>query len=261
MSAPAAVVLDMEGVLHVDWQPLAGAAAAVTALASAGIAVGLLTNTTGRTRADIARRLAGMGIELPAQRVVTAASATADHLRARHAGARVYVLGEPGSRPELAGVDLVDVPEAADVVVLGGPGPGWDYPLLNRVFRALRRGAPLVAMQRNAWWPTADGPALDAGMFVAGLEYAAGVQAHVVGKPSAAIYRSACEMLGAEPRGAMMVGDDLWSDLAPARALGMRTCLVRTGKGTSFDAVEGEVDLDLADLAALPRALGLAPTA
>jgi hypothetical protein len=34
----------------------------------------------------------------------------------------------------------------------------------------------------------------------------------------------------------------------------MRTCLVRTGKGSAFGAVD--VDLDLADLAALPAALG-----
>jgi ribonucleotide monophosphatase NagD (HAD superfamily) len=51
----------------------------------------------------------------------------------------------------------------------------------------------------------------------------------------------------------MMVGDDPESDLAPAAGIGMRTCLVRTGKGSSFGSMD--VDLDLADLAALPGAL------
>ena len=51
-----------------------------------------------------------------------------------------------------------------------------------------------------------------------------------------------------------MVGDDPESDLAPAAGIGMRTCLVRTGKGSAVGAVD--VDLDLADLAALPAALG-----
>ena len=76
----------------------------------------------------------------------------------------------------------------------------------------------------------------------------------MVGKPSPAIYRSACQLLGVDPAEAMMVGDDPESDLAPARAIGMRTCLVRTGKGAAAGAAD--VDLDLPDLAALPAALG-----
>jgi FMN phosphatase YigB (HAD superfamily) len=47
-----------------------------------------------------------------------------------------------------------------------------------------------------------------------------------------------------------MVGDDLESDLWPARALGMRVVLVRTGKGGTFSPGPGDVDLDVADLAA-----------
>jgi ribonucleotide monophosphatase NagD (HAD superfamily) len=101
-----------------------------------------------------------------------------------------------------------------------------------------------------------DGPSLDAGMFVAGLEFSSGVTATVVGKPSPAIYRSACELLGVEPERAMMVGDDLETDLPPARSIGMHTCLVRTGKGATFADPAAEVDLDLPSLAALPSAIG-----
>ena len=75
MTPPRAVVLDMEGVLHVDWQAIDGSAAAVERLAGAGVGIAVLTNTTGRTRADIAERLAGMGMPIPAGRIVTAASA------------------------------------------------------------------------------------------------------------------------------------------------------------------------------------------
>ena len=151
---------------------------------------------------------------------------------------------------ELEGVELVDDPAAADVILLGGPDEGWTYPRLNAVFRRLVDGVPLVAMQRNRWWPTVDGPSLDAGAFVAGLEYATGIEATVVGKPAPGIFEVACELAGAPPREAAMVGDDLESDLRPARALGMRVVLVRTGKGASFSPGPGDVDLDAADLAA-----------
>jgi len=165
----------------------------------------------------------------------------------------VYALVERGAVGELDGIELVDDPGTAEVVLLGGPDESWTYGRLNAVFRALLEGVPLVAMQQNRWWPTADGPALDAGMFVVGLSYAAATEPVVVGKPATEIYRSACRLLGVDPAEAMMVGDDPESDLAPAAGIGMRTCLVRTGKGASFGEVD--VDLDLADLAALPAAL------
>ena len=140
------------------------------------------------------------------------------------------------------------------MILLGGPDASWTYERLNAVFRALLEGVPLVAMQRNRWWPTVSGPSLDAGAFVAGLEYAAGTSAYVVGKPSEEIYRRACTLLGVEPGEALMVGDDLESDLPPAAAVGMSTCLVRTGKGASFPP-RASVDLDLPSLADLRDAL------
>ena len=248
------VVLDMEGVLHIDWEPIPGAPEAVRALRGAGLELAILTNTTGKTRHDMAERLGAMGIEFAPERIVTAAWATAEYLRAVHPGARVHALVERGVSDDLQGLDLVDDPAEADVIVLGGPDGGWTYDRLNAVFRALHGGAQLVAMQRNRWWTTAAGPALDAGMFVAGLEYAARVEATVIGKPSPEIYRTACDAMGAVPAAAMMVGDDLESDLPPARAIGMQTCLVRTGKGSSF-STDADADLDLPDLGALPEAL------
>jgi len=250
MMPPRAVVLDMEGVLHVDWRPIPGSAEAVERLAAAGVGIAVLTNTTGRTRADIAGRLEAMGMPIPPGRIVTAASAAAEHLRRHHAGARVHALVEPAIAVEFEGVELVGDPAAADVVLLGGPDEGWTYPRLNAIFRRLVAGVPLVAMQRNRWWPTADGPSLDAGAFVAGLEYATAIEAVVVGKPAPGIFEVACDLAGAPPGEAVMIGDDLESDLRPARAIGMRAALVRTGKGTSFSPAPGDVDADVADLAA-----------
>ena len=254
---PRALVLDMEGVLHVDWAALPGSTEAVQRFAAAGLEIAVLTNTTGRTRAEIAGRLAGLGMPVPAERIVTSASATAAHLRDAAPAPRVYALAEPGVLEEFAGLELVDRPADADTIVLGGPDDRWTYAALNDACAALMRGAALVAMQRNRWWTTRAGPALDAGMFVAGLEYAAGVEATVIGKPSPGIFAAACALAGADPAEAMMVGDDLESDLRPAAGLGMATCLVRTGKGETFTPAAGEVGMHVDDLAALAGALGL----
>ena len=99
-----------------------------------------------------------------------------------------------------------------------------------RAFAELEAGALLYCLHRNRWWQTKRGPLLDAGAFVAGLEYAAEVEAHLLGKPSPAFFAAACEALDAEPKMTWMVGDDLESDIVGAHGVGLRTVLVRTGK-------------------------------
>jgi HAD superfamily hydrolase (TIGR01458 family) len=89
--------------------------------------------------------------------------------------------------------------------------------------------APFVR-HKNRWWQTSSGPLLDAGAFVAGLEYAAQAEAEVVGKPTAAYFESALAELDASPGEAVMVGDDVEADIGGAKRVGLRGVLVRTGK-------------------------------
>ena len=131
-------------------------------------------------------------------------------------------------------VHLVD--SEAEVVLVGGASESdetnrvflWER--LNAAFAELRRGASLICLHRNRWWQTARGPLLDAGAFVAGLEYAAEVEATVLGKPSAAYFAAAVEALDAAPELTWVVGDDIEADIAGAQRFGLRTVLVRTGK-------------------------------
>jgi HAD superfamily hydrolase (TIGR01458 family) len=255
---PAAVLLDMEGVLHVGWEPLPGAVRAIEELRGQGRRLAILTNTTLATRARLAERLGAAGFALRDTDIVTAASATAAHLRHRSPDAPIHLLVEPGGEPEFDGLRLVDDPRDAEVICVGGPGEGFGHGRLEACLRALLDGAALVAMHRNRWWPTPGGPGLDAGFYVRGLEYSAGVRATVVGKPNATMYRVALRGLAAAAHEALMVGDDLAVDLAPARRLGLATCLVRTGKGARVASGPLPVDLDLPGLGALPAALGRA---
>jgi HAD-hyrolase-like len=116
--------------------------------------------------------------------------------------------------------------------------------------------------QPNRWWRVGEGrKLLDAGVFVAGLEYAAGVEAEVIGKPSRAYFEAALAELGAEPQDAFMVGDDVESDVGGAKAIGMRGVLVRTGKfeEETLAAADPQPDAvidSIADLPALLRDLG-----
>jgi HAD superfamily hydrolase (TIGR01458 family) len=254
---PAGVVLDLDGVLLAAGAPIPGAADAVAALQSAGHGCAVLTNMTSASPAELSVRLAGAGFDLPAERIVTAAVATAEALRRSYAGARVLLLAERGSEREFAGSRLVDGPPA-DLVVVGGPDDSWTFSLLDDALRALQGGARLIAMQGNAWWLAADGPRLDTGSYVRSLAYAGGVRPRVIGKPSAAIFRTACRALGLPPTACVMVGDDLRSDVLAAQRAGLRGVLVRTGKGATFadDPRAADAAAILDSVADLPRWLG-----
>jgi HAD superfamily hydrolase (TIGR01458 family) len=227
----AAILLDIDGVLHVSGEPVPGGGDAVRALRADGHRLRFVTNNTTRAREQLADDLRGLGVELETDELTTTPVAAARLL----AGKRVLALTMAAVREDLAGrVELVE--RDAEVVLLGGAdesdetGHVFSYENLNRAFAELEAGARLVCLHRNSWWQTAGGPLLDAGAYVAGLEYAAGVEAEVVGKPSQAYFDAALAELGANADEAVMVGDDIEADIAGAKAAGLRAVLVRTGK-------------------------------
>jgi ribonucleotide monophosphatase NagD (HAD superfamily) len=143
------------------------------------------------------------------------------------------LVAEQGSERQFDGCLLVEGPPA-DLVVVGGPDESWTLGLLDLALRALQDGARLIAMQDNAWWLSAEGARLDSGAYVRALAHAAGVRPRVIGKPAAAIFRTACRALGLPPADCVMVGDDLRNDVLAAQRAGMRAVFVRTGKGASY---------------------------
>ncbi|NNE42948.1 MAG: TIGR01458 family HAD-type hydrolase [Gemmatimonadetes bacterium] len=250
-----AFLVDIDGTLIDAGRPVDGAPAAVEELRRRG-PLCFVTNTSRRSRADVAASLRAAGFVAAPEDILSAGHAAAARLRERGVR-RVQLLLTDSAAEDYADFDVVT--ESPEAVVVGDLGAEIDFPRINAAFRSLHAGAALVATQKNRFWKAADGPTLDAGAWVAALEYAAGVTAEVVGKPEAGFFRAALGMLGAVPEAAWMVGDDVHSDVGGARACGLRGVLVRTGK---FDAAElaraepGRApDLVVDSIAELPAAL------
>jgi HAD superfamily hydrolase (TIGR01458 family) len=224
------ILLDIDGVLHVSREPIAGAGAAIARLREAGHRLRFVTNNTTRSRRALAEEIRGLGIELRDDELQTTPVAAAHAL----AGKRVLALTMPAIVEDLDGVELVG--ENADAVLLGGADETFEtnrvfsYFNLARAFAELQDGAELYCLHKNRWWQTSRGALLDAGAFVAGLEYAAQTDATVLGKPSAAYFAAALDALEDEPEQTWMVGDDVEADVGGAAAFGLRTVLVQTGK-------------------------------
>lgn len=246
------LLLDVDGVLHLDGQPIPGAVEALTAIRAYRIPFVLLTNTTMRTRRQLGNLLRNLGFPVADNEIVTAGAATAHYLRTHLPGQPCYLLVEGDVQEEFIGIPLVE-DESANVVVLGGAGAVYSYDRLNLAFRVLLRGAHFVAMHRNLVWDRRDGPALDTGAFLLGLEAALGRQAHLVGKPSPDFFQAGLNQLGLPAPTVAMVGDSLLTDLIPAQQLGMQTILVRTGRFHPSDLTQGAPDAILGSLAELPQ--------
>ena len=115
-------------------------------------------------------------------------------------------------------------------MIIGDLGAAFGYDVLNRAFRQVIDGAELIALQKNRYWLRADGLSLDAGPFVAAIEYATGRDAYIVGKPAPAFFAEVLLGMGVEADAAAMVGDDIESDIGGALRSGLAGVLVRTGK-------------------------------
>lgn len=224
-----AVLLDIDGVLHVGDEPIDGAVESLRKLREIATGLRLLTNTTSRSRAEVAARLGGIGFEVSEDEILTPAAMAVQYCRDHDfKSARLYV-------SDSLRVDLTGLPEAAegecpDVVVLGDIGDRFNAATMNEIFSLLMSGARLMALQHNRYWQHSSGLILDVGAWAAALEYATGRTAITVGKPSNEFFKSALGALGASPEHTVMVGDDIEADVNGAQTCGIQGVLVRTGK-------------------------------
>jgi HAD superfamily hydrolase (TIGR01458 family) len=191
----------------------------------------------------VCERLRGMGFEVEEAEIFTPARAAVGRIGA----GSCFALVDDSLMADLAGLDLTD--DRPDHVLVGDLGEGFTYERLNPAFRHLMQGAKLLALQKNRYWQTDVGLSLDAGPFVAALEYASGKRASVVGKPERDFFRLALEDLRLEANEVAMVGDDVEADVIGAKRAGLMGIQVRTGK---WRADTREADLVIDSIADLP---------
>ena len=241
-------MLDLDGTLYVGAEPVPGAREAIAQLQAAGIILRYVTNTTRKPRRAVAEGMRGLGFEVDEAEILTPATAAANFIGA---GSCLPLLDD-SLLEDLP--DMTPASDRPDYVLVGDLGEGFTYARLDEAFRCLMGGAELLALQKNRYWRMETGLSLDAGPFVAALEYASGKRATVLGKPQAEFFRLALEDMNLEAAGVAMVGDDPESDVEGAKMAGLKGVQVRTGKWRP-DAEEKEADLVVDSVASLPEAL------
>lgn len=257
------LLLDIDGVLHVGDEAVPGAIDAMRTLRESGLPTSLVTNTTSRPRAAVADRLQRLGFDIEETDILTPARMAVRLCRDR-GYSRVAVITAHALKQDLADLEAVVSPgSSVDAVIVGDLGPGFSYGILNGAFRSILRGADLIALQKNRYWRRPEGLVMDAGPFIAALEYATGVEATVVGKPSGEFFAAALHDIGLDASRVAMVGDDLEADVGGAIDAGVAGILVRTGKFRAHELEESPIEptMVLDSLADVPAIVGLAGNA
>jgi HAD superfamily hydrolase (TIGR01458 family) len=223
----SALLIDLDGVLYVEDEPVSGAVDAIQHLRGEGIALRFVTNTTAHSRTRTLEKLTGLGVPVESSELVTPAALAVALCRER-GHRRVSLVMNDEVKRDFAELEEADV--GSEAVIIGDLGPAFGYDVLNHAFRQVMEGAELIALQKNRYWLRADGLSLDVGPFVAAIEFATGREAYVVGKPARGFFDQVLADLGVSAAQAAMVGDDIESDIGGALRAGIDAILVRTGK-------------------------------
>jgi HAD superfamily hydrolase (TIGR01458 family) len=250
------VLIDLDGVLYVEDEPVAGAHEAVERLRAGGRVLRFVTNTTSRSRPATLEKLRRLAFSLEDEELMTPAALAVRHCL-EQGQRRVSLLMNDEVKGDFSALQEDD--DEPEAVIVGDLGDEFAYPVLNRAFRHVMAGAELIALQRNRFWQRADGLSLDVGPFVAALEYATSREAYVVGKPARGFFDEVLRDAGARSDAAAMVGDDIETDVGGAIGAGLAGILVRTGKyradAVAASAVEPTATLD--SIADVPELFGL----
>jgi len=221
------ILFDLDGVLYVGNEALPGAAETLEHLRSKGKTCRFLTNTTTKSLDELHRKIVGMGLPVEKSEILSAPQAAVRYLRLKGSPVCHLVLSESTSS------DFEEFPTSDTnpvFIVLGDIGDLWDYQLLNRLFTMLISGSTLIALHKGRYWRTEEGLCMDIGAFVTALEYSSGKAAVMIGKPSRTFFETALGDMGIGSSEAVMIGDDIESDVGGAQRSGVRGILVKTGK-------------------------------
>ncbi len=252
------LILDMDGVLWRDREPIGNLPAIFARLQALGLQVMLATNNATRTPAQHLEKLRGFGVELEEHQVVNSAMATAYLLLRRFPqGGQIYVIGEDGIRTALqeSGFELPEQVELArpPLAVVVGMDRQITYEKLSLATLLIRAGVPFYATNPDRTFPTPIGLVPGAGAIVAAVIAAAGQEPIWAGKPEPALMHLCLERMHLSPRETLVVGDRLETDIAGGQAASCRTALVLSGASTRAQAESWHPPADLLarDLAAL----------
>ncbi len=230
-------LIDMDGVIYKGSEPIPGAVEFINTLRERGYPFLFLTNNSQRTSRDVCYKLRKMGFNVNDEDIFNCAMATAKYLASRKKHGTAYVIGEGGLLTELHNIGYSIVDDHPDYVIIG-EGRTIMLESVDKAINMIMNGSKLIATNLDPNCPVGNGKyRAGCGAFVAMLEFATGIKAFSVGKPSPVMMRMARKILQLSTDETVMIGDTMSTDILGAGSMGFTTVLTLSG-------VTNETDLD-----------------
>jgi HAD superfamily hydrolase (TIGR01458 family) len=224
------ILLDIYGTLYVEGQWLPGAIDTISWLAKNKIDFRFITNTTLKNRQMLHAIFQKSGLDIPRESFFIPVCAAHAWFKQQGIKEDVLALVHSSQYDELTGLTLAKSGQT-NYVLVGDMGDEWNINIMNEALHALLGGAKLLALQNNPYWLASGGYKLDNGAFVALLEYGAAAKCEMLfGKPNKVFFEMALSAASVMPSEAIMVGDDIESDILGAHSCQIRGLLIKTGK-------------------------------
>lgn len=249
-------IFDIDGTLHTDGVLVSGALELLQRLRQENFQIRFMTNTTTKSQQMLLDQLNGLGIEANTEEILSAPEASRIFLKQEQQSSgrplKIWAVVNDHIRADFDAFEHSS--ERPDFVVIGDIGKDWSIDLLNQIFSCLNRGAKLIALHKNKFWQTRQGLKVDIGLFIAGLEYVSSQSALIMGKPNITFFKQVLASAHCDASEAVLIGDDIDSDVGGAQRLDIFSVLVKTGKYRSEYHAESKIQPDsvidsVADLA------------
>ena len=255
-----ALILDMDGVIWKDAEPIIDFPKTFELINWLGLKVILATNNATKGVEEYLSKIKNFGVTLESWQILTSSLATKDYLlKNLQPESQIYVVGTDSLRRLLGkdGFKIADVGEyrSADAVVVA-LDPNITYEKLTNAALLIRNGARFIATNADKTFPSPKGLLPGAGAIVSAVREASGTEPIIIGKPYSSIYEVAFHRLGLAAHQVMGIGDRLETDILGAQQSGCLSGLVLSGVSTEKAAAEWKPAIDIisADLMSLLNA-------
>lgn len=243
------LILDMDGVLWKDTEPIVNISNVFKKIEDQGWNVILATNNATKTVDQYIDIIRDFGAVLKPWQVINSAQATANYLADIFPnGGKVFIIGEHGLINSLKENRFEANGNDDTIAVVVGMDRSVNYEKLSKATLLIRKGIPFIGTNPDRSFPTPKGLVPGTGALLAALEAASGVKPTIIGKPAPIIYHQALKRLGTTPSETLVVGDRLETDIAGGQKTGCPTALVLSGVTTLEESTAWIPSPDIIDV-------------
>ena len=233
-------VLDLDGTFYLGERLFPDSLRFLERVRETGRRFLFFTNNSSKTPGLYIKKLAGMGVRIGREDIVTSGDVTIDYLREKYSGASVYLMGTEALRAEFAAAGVTLVNDKVDVVVCGFDVE-LTYGKLERTCTYIRNGAVFLATHEDVNCPTEDGFIPDCGAMCAAISLSTGQKPKYLGKPHAETVDKVLSLTGVKREELAFIGDRLYTDVAAGVNNGATGLLVLSGETKEEDIAVSSV--------------------